>query len=94
MTNESIFFTRSKYDQDSKVLIPDPSTWGSDCDCNKPTNPDLKYVECSKCGRLFHSVCVQSKIINGIFLCDGCFSTNSRGMREEEWSKSNYLCSC
>lgn len=59
------------------MLVPDPSTWSSDCDCNKPTNPDLQYVECSKCRKWFHSDCVQSNIINGIFLCSKCFGTNN-----------------
>jgi len=31
MTSEAIFYSRSNYDQNRKKLVPDPSTWTSDC---------------------------------------------------------------
>lgn len=58
LTCDTIYYTRANFDSDLKLFVPDPSTWRGDCECKKPTNPDLKYVACGKCGRWFHSECV------------------------------------
>ena len=76
LTSENIYYTRSGFDSVGKKIVPDPSTWSSDCECRKPNNPDLIYVECSKCARWFHQKCVQPRIINGHFMCGNCFSVH------------------
>lgn len=75
LTCDTIFYSRSRFDPEKKAIVPDPMTWRSDCQCKKPTNPDLKYVACARCAKWFHSECVESKIINGHFMCDGCFAS-------------------
>ena len=74
LTNEGLFYSRSNYDNVTDRLKPDPSTWRGDCECKRPNNPDLKYVQCSKCMRWFHNECVNNMIINGHFMCSECFS--------------------
>jgi hypothetical protein len=43
------YFTRAKYDDDIKELIPHPNSWKKQCYCGAPENPDLQYVQCEKC---------------------------------------------
>ena len=44
MSNDNIYFTRANYDQERKAFVPHPSEWATDCECNKPTNPDKQYI--------------------------------------------------
>ena len=55
LTCDNIYFSRAKFYSDRNLIIPEPLTWPSDCECGKPTNPDLKYVECARCSKWFHS---------------------------------------
>ncbi len=75
LTSETIYYTRSNFDNETKQIVPSPYTWASDCCyCRKPNNPDLIMVACSKCSRWFHNDCVQSQIIHGHFMCEKCFA--------------------
>jgi hypothetical protein len=84
-----IFYSRSRYNVEKRTLEPNPSTWKSDCSCHKPNNPDLMYVQCSKCENWFHQDCVGQNVINGEFLCNGCFGPNgTKGVQQimdEKW---------
>ncbi|CAD8059507.1 unnamed protein product [Paramecium sonneborni] len=72
--NDNIFFMRASY-IDGK-LFPSFDQWKKICVCQRPANPDLKYILCEMCQQWFHLKCIglhqdQAKKLNK-YICSQC----------------------
>jgi hypothetical protein len=44
--DESVFYTRAKYDIKKKSIVPAFALWPTLCVCKKPENPDILVIAC------------------------------------------------
>jgi len=71
-TLENYFYTRSKYDQETRKLIPGPEEWKKACSCGAPENPDLPYVQCGSCDNWYHIECIKNFKEDRSYTCEDC----------------------
>ncbi|CAD8106939.1 unnamed protein product [Paramecium sonneborni] len=72
--NDTTYFMRASYI--NRTFQPPIEEWATTCVCQKPPNPDLKYIQCEACQQWCHLKCVDltkekaKKILN--FICPKC----------------------
>lgn len=59
--DEDMFFTRARYICGENRVEPPIEQWPTVCVCKAVKSPNDVYVECEKCGSLFHFPCVGMK---------------------------------
>ena len=55
---EDVFFTRARYITGANRVDPTIEEWATVCVCKAIKSPNDIYVECEKCGGMFHFPCV------------------------------------
>lgn len=71
-----LYFTRSFFDYKAKRLKPVLSKWDRVCICESIINPDVLYVACDRCTRLFHPNCVIAPEGDSAWYCSKCEQKN------------------
>ncbi|CAD8197630.1 unnamed protein product [Paramecium octaurelia] len=72
--NDTTYFMRAAYV--NRTFQPPIEEWATTCICQKPPNPDLKYIQCEACQGWCHLNCLNlskekaKKILN--FICPKC----------------------
>ena len=78
-SEDTMFFTRAKYNPYKELLDPPFETWERICKCKMPFNPDKLYITCDGCQKSFHPECFNIKedeIEKIDFYCDECKNKN------------------
>ena len=76
------YYSRAKYNIETKAIEPPISDWEKLCYCECPLNPHELYIACDKCKKWFHPKCVGFKE-GGIgddteFYCNLCVDINKQ----------------
>jgi hypothetical protein len=77
---DDVFFARAEYDWKTKIVTPPLEEWERLCYCKGIVNPDVVYVRCDCCSKLYHIGC--SDYIpesNANWFCKNCLG----GSQEE-----------
>ncbi|CAI2364815.1 unnamed protein product [Moneuplotes crassus] len=87
LVNQSIFYTRAKFDVIQNRLFPPFSKWDKLCICEKPQNPNMLYIGCEMCDKWVHPECVGIKdgnIEDVKYYCNPCKKKKKREKKLEK----------
>lgn len=67
--DDDVFFSRAKWNSTTGKVVPGLEQWEKHCLCQRVINPDLPFLVCAGCQRIFHEKCLKDK---GVECCNGC----------------------
>lgn len=69
---DSAYFSRAKYLFRSHEVDPPFEDWPPICTCGGVLNPDLSYLVCAECLKVFHHQCIKRRVEQVLWYCRSC----------------------
>ena len=78
--SDSTYFSRASYRFLEHELDPPFLQWPTICTCGGVLNPDLSYLVCAECFKVFHHQCVRDVVDQVLWYCRNCRKRRSAGV--------------